>query len=363
MAFHARDLIIALSLILQSSCTDAEPTSQLGLSPGALTTASQGLLRTLESRLEHAAARGWSGAALITLHGRTLVARGYGLAEREGRVPNRLDTAFDLGSMMKDVTAAAIVKLHIDGKLELSDTLDHFFDQVPPDKAKISLLELLQHRAGLLEYHDRGDHGDFEALTRRHARARIFAQKLLFEPGTDEAYSNSGFTLLADVVETVTGRSFTDYVHAQLFSTAGMQRSGFYGEALWRDVDTAVGYEGDHFGDNDPAHWPYTWALIGNGGLVSSLEDWQRFSTRMRAGDVLGRDGFALYERAYLADGAASLHGHTVYSAAGAGDYGLGGVALDCPELDARILLASNSYDAFDIEQLALQLSDLLFAP
>ena len=81
------------------------------------------------------------------------------------------------------------------------------------------------------------------------ARERIFAQELLFEPGTDEAYSNSGYTLLADVIETVSGVAFTDYVRSALFEPAAMNASGFYSEPVWQTVDTAIGYDASAFGE------------------------------------------------------------------------------------------------------------------
>lgn len=319
------------------------------------------LAREVRQRFADASEQGFSGTALVIVGGETLFERGYGLADRDADKANALRTAFDFGSLMKDLTALAIFKLEAEGVLATTtDTLADIFEDVPQDKAAITVLQLVQHGSGLDEYHD--TEGDFEAMTRLQARERIFAQPLLFEPGSDEAYSNSGYTLLADVIETVTERAFTDYVREEILARAGLNASGFYGDPVWDEVDTAIGYGAETFEDNDPARWPLTWALVGNGGLVATVPDIARWLVAMRDGSVLSEGAFAAYEREYLEPSAVELEGRAVYAFAGAGDYGLGGVAIDCPELDARFVIATNTYSVFDIESFASELAMLLFA-
>jgi len=303
---------------------------------------------------EAAASEGFSGAALVTVDGRHVFGRGFGLANRDEELANRTTTAFDVGSLMKDLTAAGIYWLDESGELSVSDTLGEIFPDVPADKADISVLQIVQHAAGFDEYHD--TEGDFEPMTREEARARILAQELLFEPGSDAAYSNSGYTLLADIIETVSGTSFTSFVHQELFARAQMNQSGFYSEPLWDSIDTAVGYGSDRFEDNDPATWPYTWALVGNGGLVATVEDLDRWIVALEGGEVVAPATFEKMQREYLEQGAVSIADETVYAGAGAGDFGLGGVAVSIPGRDTRILIASNSYDVYDVEALAQDL-------
>lgn len=318
------------------------------------------LREEIEARFDDAADEGFEGVALVIVDGRTVFERGYGLADRRSKTENTLATAFDFGSVMKDLTAAAFFKLEDEGALAAEDALATFFDGVPEDKAEITVLQLVQHSAGLDEYHD--TEGDFEALTRQDARAAIFAQELSFEPGSDEAYSNSGYTLLADVIEEATGRAFTEYVREELLEPAGMRASGFYGDDVWQRVDTAIGYDDQMFDDNDPARWPLTWALVGNGGLVATAGDIARWLRAVRDERVLSKTAFARYEAEYLALSELEVDGRAVYALAGAGDYGLGGVAVDCPELDARLVIATNTSTVFDIEALASELAPLVFA-
>ena len=312
----------------------------------------------VRSRIDGAVADGFSGAILIRDGGEEMVREAHGLADRENDTPNTENTAFDVGSVLKAFTATAIFKLAEGGALELDATLDTLFPDVPADKADITLLDIVQHRAGFDEYHD--TMGDFEPMTRLEARERIFAQELLFAPGTDEAYSNSGYTLLADVVELVSGEAFTEYVRGALFEPAGMDASGFYSEPVWQSVDTAIGYDASTFGDNDPATWPYTWALVGNGGLVTTVGDLDRWISAMFGGRVVDTDTLELMEEEYFSSGSATVGGETVYGEAGAGDFGLGGVAIYAPGSDTRVIVATNTFEVFDIEEFAVDLAVLL---
>jgi CubicO group peptidase (beta-lactamase class C family) len=311
----------------------------------------------VDAMFAEAAADGFVGAALVTVGGERLFARGFGYANRATQTPNTTRTAFDVGSLLKEFTAAAVFLLNEQGRLSLDDTLASVLPDVPDDKADVTLLQIIQHSAGFELYHD--SEGDFEPMTRSEARARILEQELLFEPGTDEEYSNSGYTLLADIVETVSGEAFTEFVRTELFAPAGMAESGFYSDELFRTVETAVGYGSDTFADNDPATWPYTWALVGNGGLVSTVEDLERWLDALEGGRVLAPSTFETMRAEYLERGAVMLCGEVVYAGAGAGDFGLGGVAVSAPGVTTRILLASNAYDAFDIEIFA---GDLAFS-
>jgi CubicO group peptidase (beta-lactamase class C family) len=259
---------------------------------------------------------------------------------------------------MKDFTAAAIFKLAGEGALDLSAPLRELFPNVPCDKADITLLDVVQHRAGFDEYHDTT--GDFEPMTNEQARERIFAQELLFAPGTDEAYSNSGYTLLADIVQRTSGETFVDYLRNELFAPAGMTQTGFYSDPIWNTVDTAIGYDASVFRNNDPAEWPYTWALVGNGGLVTTVLDLDRWYTALWSGRVLAAGALEALRSDYLSVGAVTMNGEPVYAQAGAGDFGLGGVAIDVPGRRTRIIIATNTFEVFDIEELARELTSLV---
>ena len=320
-----------------------------------------GLPAQLKQLIDDAVVSGFSGSILVRVDGDILAESGYGLANRDDEIANGAETAFGFGSVIKEMTAAAIFHLEHDGLLSIDETLTSFFDEVPTDKADITVVELIQHRAGFATYHDM--EGDFEPMTRLEARARIFEQTLLFTPGTESEYSNAGYTLLADIIETRSGVDYATYVRQQLFDPARMDLSGFFGESIWATGQTAIGYEGRVFGDNDPASWPYTWALVGNGGLVSTVGDIDRWATAIWTEGVLpaaARDRYIEYfvglEPDDLAEGTAIV-------SAGGGDFGFGGLILELPEASRRAVIATNSAREFDIERLAIDLEDVLLRP
>jgi len=308
-----------------------------------------GQVDPVRALIDDAVGSGFEGAILVRVGGEVVVLEAHGVAERGAQRANTPSTAFDFGSIMKDFTAAAVFALQADGALSTADTVGALLPDVPPDKADITVLQLLQHRAGLGEYHD--TQGDFEPMDRAQAREAILGQSLRFEPGSAEAYSNAGFTLLADIVETTSGQSFAAYVHDTVIGPAGLQATGFFGEARWQSHPTAVGYDASVFQDNDPASWPYTWALVGNGGLVTTVEDLDRWLEALWAGGILGEEGFEAYRADYLR--AADVDGEEVFVYAGGGDFGFAGVAIDVPSVGGRVVVGTNTADNFDIESFA----------
>jgi CubicO group peptidase (beta-lactamase class C family) len=341
------------ALLVLAGCSDSADSSGSSNEPTVA-----GAVREL---IDGAVDSGFSGAILVTADGERLTSEAHGLADRDRDTANTPETAFDVGSILKSLTATAIFRLTEDEVVTLDTTLADVFADVPDDKADITLRELIQHRAGLDEYHD--TEGDFEPMTRGEARAHIFEQELLFEPDSYEAYSNSGYTLLADVIETVSGETYVGFVRSAVLEPADMSSSGFYSEPLWADIDTALGYEASTFGDNDPASWPYTWALVGNGGLVTTVGDLDRFLAALFGGRIVAPVTLDVMRGVYFSAGEATVGGEPVYAEAGAGDFGLGGVAVFAPESDTRVIIATNTSDAFDVEALATDLALELLEP
>lgn len=311
--------------------------------------------RRIEEQVERAAQAGFSGSVAIARDGAALWSGGVGLADRERGTENTPATAFDCGSIMKVMTAAAIFRLEQDSMLSRAATLGELFTDVPPDKAAITLDQILAHTAGFDEFHD--TEGDFEAMDRPTALARIFAQELLFAPGTEEAYSNSGYTLLAAIVEDVSGMPFVDYLRARLFDVAMMGDTGVYGEGLWSEGRAAIGYDDGVYGCNSPGCWPTpSWALIGNGGLVSTVEDLLRWTAAVDDALVLDAATRDAYRDAVLATREISIDGETVYAYSGRNDFGFGAAIGEVPGRDTYVIVASNAAADYDDTALMAQL-------
>lgn len=235
----------------------------------------------IDDYLTRLTAFGLSGSFLVAQDGEIVLQKGYGLANRQTGEANGPETMYGIGSLTKQFTAAAILLLETQGLLSTEDAISRYVENVPSDKAAITVSQLLKHRSGLPPYHDVS--GDFEPLTREAALSRILNAPLLFAPGTGESYSNSGYTLLAMIVETLSGASYEDFIHQNFLEPLGLNRTGFPGETFEGMAYTANTY--DDYGS--PQDWSYSWALVGNGGMVQSVGDQYRWLSALMSGEVL----------------------------------------------------------------------------
>jgi CubicO group peptidase (beta-lactamase class C family) len=211
---------------------------------------------------------GFAGAVLVAKGDEIVLNKGYGLAIRPENTPNTSETVFCVGSITKQFTAAAIMTLEMQGKLKTEEPLSRYLDGVPPDKSSITLHNLLTHTSGLV-----GDvGGDYEPDSRDETVKKIFALPLEFKPGERFEYSNVNFTLLAAIIEKLSGQSYEDYLYQHLFKPAGMEWTG-YRRPRWNERVVAHWYVAAKDNQNSLARqFPY-WNLIGNGGILSTTED------------------------------------------------------------------------------------------
>ncbi len=232
----------------------------------------------------------FAGTALAIHDGKTVLEQAYGLADRESGRRTTLDTAYCIGSTPIDFTSLAIRLLGQRGKLRLEDPIDRFLKNVPTDKRGITIGHLMTGASGLPNFHDvagKDWNPDLAWIDRETAIARILAQPLLFAPGTGRQHSHSAFGLLAAIVEIISGDSYAQFLRREIFTPAGMTRTGFYGETLGlTQADFATGYGPSSAGlPNIPPNWgPTSWLVMGSGGMFSTLGDMQRFYEAVDAG-------------------------------------------------------------------------------
>lgn len=246
----------------------------------------------VDEYLERLEAFGLAGNVLVAKDGDVLVARGYGLADRGDAGPGGArsghavgtgvprpwtsGTVSSVGSITKQFTAAAIMKLVDQGRLSVHDSIARFFDDVPEDKRGITLHHLLTHTAGLGE----ADAGDFDFVSRAAIVRTALDSELISEPGTDYRYSNLGYSLLGAVVEVVTGADYERWLREHLFRPAGMYETGYLLPG-YEPERIATGYErGERWGTVierlDPATGP-SWVLRANGGIHTTPYDMLRW--------------------------------------------------------------------------------------
>jgi CubicO group peptidase (beta-lactamase class C family) len=228
---------------------------------------------------------GLTGAVLVAKDGKVVLEKGYGLADRKRNLPFTKDTVVDIGSNTKDLTKTAILQLAQNKKLDLQDTLPKFFDAVPADKAVITIEQLLEHTAGIGMYSGRDD----ERITKEEFLKRVFSAPLIAAPGKEENYSNPGYSLLAAIIEKVSGQSYDQYVQEHILKPAGMMTTG-YSLPQWREGQLARNYAN---GEEQPSTFEYprwpdgpTWNLRGNGGTLSTVGDMYKFHLALQ-GDTL----------------------------------------------------------------------------
>ncbi|MCH8921734.1 MAG: tandem-95 repeat protein, partial [Planctomycetes bacterium] len=153
-----------------------------------------------------------TGAVAVAVKGKTILAKGYGFADYAD-TPNSSTTLFEIASTSKQITATAILKLEMEGKLSIGDSISTVFKDLPGEKKAITIHHLLTHTSGLspnlgIAYNS--------PISRADYIKKMLEPDLAKKPGSTWSYSNVGYALLAAIVEEVTGGTFEDYVHEKL---------------------------------------------------------------------------------------------------------------------------------------------------
>ncbi len=171
----------------------------------------------------------FSGVVLIAKDGKPIWQKAYGLANRETKKPNTMDTTFNLGSMNKMFTSVAIAQLVQAGKLKYTDTLAHALPDYPNKDAaqKITISQLLSHTSGLGDIFGPEFDQKKDSLREVKDYLPLFANKPLeFEPGQGHSYSNAGFVMLGLIIEKISGENYYDYIQKHVYDVAGMKHAG-----------------------------------------------------------------------------------------------------------------------------------------
>lgn len=251
-------------------------------------------LKAIQSYLKKLEKLGYSGAAMIAIDGKPAISKGFGFSDVERKIRNSPKTIFDTGSLTKQFTAAAILKLEMQGKLSTDDKISKYFQNVPPDKSQITIHELLRHSSGL----PGGVGGDYERITESEFIEKVFDAPLRFPAGTEFSYSNIGYSLLALIIEKVTQESYEQYLYANLWKPVGMEMTGYSRPSFDKDL-IAVGYrESERWGKPTEKEWagdaPYL-HLKGNGGILSTTEDLLKWDRALSTESILSKEAKRKY--------------------------------------------------------------------
>jgi|GEM_PF-770622 len=277
-------------------------------------TASDAASGRLSEAFDALEAAGFTGLVGISQGGESVLMRGAGMADAQTGRPYGPDTQVDIGSITKSYTGMLAAQLISDGTLSADLRLDEVFDNVPADKAGITLHQMLTHAAGFPGgVGDDLAEEDFDTFL-----ANAFAAPLRFEPGTDYYYSNVGYSLAAAIMERATGQDYETLLREHLMSV-GIEHTGYQSAY---DGERAVHLEDGR--DVADASWgghPPNWNLIGNGGLVSTAPDMLAWRQAWSAGELISPHARDLGQTPFQDEGGGGSH------------YGYGLVVEDDPAL------------------------------
>ncbi len=228
-------------------------------------------------------------SAMVIRSGEPIVARADGWADLDAPTPCRLTTNYRLASLTKAFTAMAVLRLAERKQLALTDRLTDFFPEFPPIGGRITLRHLLHHTAGVLDYEDLLPEGTRLAVSDRDVlRLLLPHDRTRFRPGARFRYSNSGYALLALVVEVVSGHTFAAFLQRHIFGPLGMTGSVAYEAGLSTVAERAFGHSrrGAGFARTDQS---LTSSVLGDGGIYSSVADLFRWDQALYGEGLVSR--------------------------------------------------------------------------
>lgn len=238
----------------------------------------------------------FSGSVLLAKGGKVLYKAAYGMASKRFNAPNNIETKFNLGSMNKMFTSVAIMQLVEQGKLSLNDKLSKFTDEswlAKEMSEKIEIRHLLTHSSGLGSYFNQTYMTTSKNLYRSldDYKPLIVDEILRFEPGSDNAYSNTGMFMLGVVIEKVSGQDYFSYIRDHIYKPAGMINSDSY-EMDQPVPNLAIGYSPNSDNDSGWSNNLYKSVLKGGpaGGGFSTVDDLHRFALALTEFKLLDRE-------------------------------------------------------------------------
>ena len=228
------------------------------------------------------------GASVLVLRdGEPVVRAGYGMSDMEAHTPATATTNYRLASVTKQFTAASILLLAEDGRLKLDDRVRKWLPSLPKAAEPITIRHLLTHTSGLIDYEDvipetfKPQLHDADVLRLLESQDRTY-----FKPGSSYRYSNSGYALLALIVERASGRTFATVLRERIFQPLGMSNTVAYEEGISTVSNRAFGHTQEQ-GRWNRTDQSQTSAVLGDGGIYSSIDDLAKWDAALYDGRLL----------------------------------------------------------------------------
>jgi len=206
----------------------AAPVRQATASPAPLTPAQ--LEQKVDELLKaHVTVNDFSGTILLASKGQTLVAKGYGYANREWQIPNTPQTKFRIGSMTKQFTSMLIMQLRERGKIQLEASMCTYVTACPDAWKPVTIHHLLTHTSGIPTYTGIPAWRETNMVPKRRDQIVDYFRDLPLQwvPGERYAYNNSGYYLLGVVIESVTGKKYEEALQELILTPLGLTDTGY----------------------------------------------------------------------------------------------------------------------------------------
>ncbi|GHC83926.1 serine hydrolase [Streptomyces flavofungini] len=235
------------------------------------------------------------GVTILAARGSGVVyCESFGSADRARGIRCGRDTVYDIASNTKQFTAAAVLKLEMDGRVHVRDRLGDLLPDLPPHIRPLTVHQLLTHTSGLPEFLPDRYGDDYTPLTRAEMLKALAHTEPLSRPGQAFHYSNLGYSLLAAIIEERSGTTYERFLADRLFHPAGLKKTGSV-RPRWSESDIAVEYDEKGRPAGRPNEQPWApdgphWNLRGNGGMLSTATDLLRWHVALNGSEVLSAD-------------------------------------------------------------------------
>ncbi|MFQ3172931.1 MAG: CubicO group peptidase (beta-lactamase class C family) [Flavobacterium sp.] len=261
----------------------------------------------IDSYLNASVTNGFSGAVLVSRKGEIILSKGYGWADRKNKIPNTSSTVFNIGSVTKQFTASAILKLVEQGRIKTSDKISQFYNQAPSDKENITIHQLLTHTSGISP-----TTGGFryDEATKEQFLKDFFESELQSKPGHKHQYANANYIMLASILESVSEQNYGSFLNEHLFEPSQMDKTGyksinFNTEKLAHAYYYSITDEKWVDWGTTQQHLPYNdkhWYSIGKGDIHSTVEDLYKWHIALKNNVILTSNTREIQETAHVAE-------------------------------------------------------------
>lgn len=223
----------------------------------------------------------------------TVIEKSYGFANLEHEVPATSDTVYEIASITKGFTAAAIMLLVADGQLSMDESLARFRPGLPAAWGTVTVRRLITHTAGIPQWEVEWDRTD---LTLEEIDQGAFGRPLRFAPGTAFEYTDTNYNILGMIIHQLTGAPYDTFLREHIFQPLGMSATRHND---WRAIvpNRAEGYDREHeqlrkafrIEWNNINRSPTVPANAANGGLLSTLRDLRKWDAALTNGQILSQ--------------------------------------------------------------------------